>query len=87
MQALADAEQELYFTRLQIAEFLEFPVNPGNVDETGQCAEGILMIDAKAIYDSMDGASGPLAVEEKRTAIEMMGIQGDSTVVSRGSKP
>ena len=35
---------------------------------------GVLVIDAKAIYDSMYGASGPLAMEEKRTAIEMMGI-------------
>ena len=34
-----------------------------------------LVIDATAIYDSMYVASGPRAVEEKRTAIEMMGIQ------------
>ena len=35
----------------------------------------VLVIDAKAIYDSMYGASGLVAMEEKRTAIEMMGIQ------------
>ena len=33
------------------------------------------MRDAKAIYDSMYGASGPLAMEEKRTASEMMGTK------------
>ena len=75
VQALADAEQELYFTRLQLAEFLGYPVNLNNVDEIVQRVDGILVIDAKAIYDSMYGASGPLAMEEKRTAIEMMGIQ------------
>ena len=32
-------------------------------------------MDAKAINDSMYGASGPLAMVEKRTAIEMVGIQ------------
>ena len=76
VQALADAEQVLYFTRFRLAEFLGFPVCLDDVDETVQCVEGILVIDdAKAIYDSMCGASGPLAMEEKRTAIEMMGIE------------
>ena len=75
MRALVDAEQELYFTRLQLAEFMGFPVSPDNVDETVQRIGGIREIDAKAIYDSMYVASGPLAMEEKRTAIEMMGIQ------------
>ena len=65
VQALADAEQELYFTRLQMTEFLGFLVNLGNVDETVQRVDGVLGIDAKAIYDSMCGASGPLAMEEK----------------------
>ena len=79
MQALADAEQELYFTRLQLAEFLGFTVNLSNVDETAQRVDGVLVIDAKAIYDWMYGASGLLAMEEKRTAIEMMGIQEGMT--------
>ena len=58
-----------------MAEFLGFPVNLGNVDETVQRVDGVLVIAAKAIYDSMYGASGPLAMEVKRTAIDMMGIQ------------
>ena len=45
------------------------------VDETVHRVEGVLVIDAKAIYDSMYGASGPVAMEEKRTAVEMMEIQ------------
>ena len=64
MQALADAERELYFTRLQLAKFLGFLVNLGNVDETVQRVGGVLVTDAKAIDDSMYGASGPLAMEE-----------------------
>ena len=39
-------------------------VNLGNVDETVQRVDGVLVIDAKAIYDSMCGASGPQAMEE-----------------------
>ena len=66
--------EEKNFTRLQMAKFLAFLVNLGNVDESVQCDDGV-SIDAKAINDSMYGASGRLAMEEKRTAIEMMGIQ------------
>ena len=47
----------------------------GNVDETVQRVDGVLLIGAKAICDSMYGASGPLAFGGKWTAIEMMGIQ------------
>ena len=36
---------------------------------------GVIAADAKSIYDSMRGASGPLEITEKRTAIEMVGIQ------------
>ena len=75
MQALADAEPEFSFTRLLMAEFLGFLVNLGFVDERVQRVDGVLVIDAKAIYDSMFGASGFLAMEEKMTAIEMTEIQ------------
>ena len=75
LQAPADVEQELYFARLQLAKFLGYLLNLGNVAETVQRVDGVLVIDAKAIYDSMSGAPGLLAMEEKRTAIEMMGIQ------------
>ena len=34
-----------------------------------------MAIDAKSIYDAMFGASGPLELAEKRTAIEMVGVQ------------
>ena len=37
----------------------------GSVGETVQRVDGVLVKDAKAIYDSMYGASGPLAMEEK----------------------
>ena len=58
-----------------MAEFLGFLVNLGNVDETVQRVDGVLVIDAQAICDSMYGASGPQAKEKKRTAVEVMGIQ------------
>ena len=75
VQALADAEQELFFTRLQLAEFLGYPVCLDNVAETVKRVPGVLVVDAKSIYDNMYGAAGPLGMEEKRTAIEMLGIQ------------
>ena len=75
MQALTDAKQELFFTRFQLAEFMGSSVSLDNDDETALRVEGIVVIDAKAIYDSMYGASGPQAMEEKRTVIEVIGIQ------------
>ena len=75
VQALADAEQELLFTRLQLAEFLGYPLCRDNVSETVKQVLGVLVVDAKSIYDNMYGAAGPLGMEEKRTAIEMLGIQ------------
>ena len=75
VQPMADAEQESNITRLQMAEFPGFLMNLGNVDDTVQRVNGVLVIDAKAICDSMNGASGPQAMEEKGTAIEIMGVQ------------
>ena len=51
-------------------------MNIDNFEETVQRVEGILVIGPIAIYDSMYGAPGPPALEEKQTAIEMMGDQG-----------
>ena len=72
--------------------FLDLLVNLGNFDETVQRVDGVVVIDATSIYDSMYGASGPPAMEEKRTDIETMGIQArnettdcDCTMVSRRS--
>ena len=69
VQALADAEQELYFTRLQLQNVWGLPASLDNVDETVQRVEGVLVMDAKAIYDSIYGASGPLAMEKKTDSL------------------
>ena len=58
VQELADAEQGVYSTRLHMGEFLGFVVNRGNVDETVQRVGGVLVIDAKATHDLVQGASG-----------------------------
>ena len=58
-----------------MAKFPGFLVNLGNIGEAVQRVDGVLVIDANVIYASVCGASGPLAMEEKWTAIEMMGIQ------------
>ena len=61
--------------RLQLAEFMGYPMCRDNVSETVKRVTGVLVVDAKSIYDNMYGAAGPLGMEEKRTAIEMLGIQ------------
>ena len=48
-----------------MAEFLGFLVNLGDVDETVKRVDGVLVIDAKAISESMFGALGPFAMEGK----------------------
>ena len=53
VHTLADAEQELYFTKLQVAQLFGFPVNMSNVDETVHRVDGVLVIDVMSIYCSM----------------------------------
>ena len=43
--------------------------------ERAQRVGGVLVIDAEAIFGSMYGAAGPPAMEERQTAIELLGIQ------------
>ena len=74
VQALADANKKLYFPRLQLAEFLGYPVNLSNDNEIDHQVDCVWLINAREIYDSMYGASGKLAMGEKRTAIEIKKI-------------
>ena len=73
---MANAEQDLYFNRLMWEE-----VGLGRHLDLNEPANDVLqvpaviIIDAKSIYDAMHGASGPLEMSEKRTCIEMVGIQ------------
>ena len=73
---MVHADQDLYFNRLMWAEVgfgrrldLNEPLNAVLQVHTA------IILDAKPIYDAMHGASGPLEMSEKRTCIEMMGIQ------------
>ena len=85
VQALDDAEST------SNGRISRFPASLDKVDETVQRVEGVLVIDAKSIYDSMYGASGPSAMEENRTAVEMMeiqeGMRRQNEIVSWRSKP
>jgi len=76
VQALANAEQELYYARLAWSEVgLGLLIDPLAPLKSVLQVPGIIAIDAKSIYDAMHGASGPLELNEKRSAIEMVGIQ------------
>ena len=76
VQEMAHAAQDLYFTRRMWAE-----VGLGRRLDLHEPLKDVLqvpaviIIDAKSIYDAMHGSSGPLEMSEKRTCIEMMGIQ------------
>ena len=68
VQEMANAEQDLYFNRLMWAD-----VGLGRRLDLSEPTTDVLqvpafiLIDAKSIYDSMHGASGPLEMSEKRT--------------------
>ena len=66
VQAQTDAEQELLFTRLQLAEFLGYPLRRDDVMETVKRVPGVPVVNAESIYDNMYGAAGPLGMEENR---------------------
>ena len=76
VQAPANAEQELFFARLAWSEIGEGRlIDAADPVPAVRTVRGVIAVDAKSIYDSMHGASGPLEITEKRTAIEMVGIQ------------
>ena len=75
VQALADAEQDLCITGLPFAEFLQCALNISDVNEAVQLVSGTLVVNATTVFECIHGASGPQVMEEKRTAIEMLGTQ------------
>ena len=58
-QALAEAEQELMFMRTQWREILGDDVNLADRAETAKKVRGVLVTDAKALYDSVQQGNLP----------------------------
>ena len=77
VQALAETEQELMYLRVQWREMLGYPVDLNQADKSAAKVKGVLVVDAKALYDAATGGeiqSAGLNMKEKYTALELMGI-------------
>ncbi|CAE7345527.1 GIP [Symbiodinium sp. KB8] len=76
-QALSDAEQELMFTRLQWRELQGDTINLSKSFESTRKTAGYLVIDAKAVYDTlMKGqiASAGYSLRDKYSALELQAL-------------
>ena len=73
-QALAEAEQELMFLRLQWWEMLGNPVNLADPENSAKNVPGILVIDAKALYDAAQTDTSSYNIKEKYTALEVLAM-------------
>jgi hypothetical protein len=72
LQALANAEDELHLVRASWAELNGEPFEAARADEIVKTVPGIVIIDAKSIYDTLTSRNQPLQLQEKRTALELL---------------
>jgi hypothetical protein len=72
MQALANAEDQLHLCRLAWAEFSGEHVDLNEIDAVLRDRPGVVIIDAKSIYDALTSQNQPLQLAEKRTALELL---------------
>ena len=85
VQALANAEQECHFLRLQWAEIgLGIIIDTDKVKHLEHVAAAII-IDAKSIYDAMHGAQGPLELQEANSSRVMRRTTMCQTRICRGA--
>ena len=76
-QALSEAEQEMMYIRTQWREMLGDEVNLRDAEVIAAKTTGVLVTDAKALYDAASGGllqSSGFSMREKYTALELLGI-------------
>eukprot|EP00435_Cladocopium_sp_Y103_P068282 s815_g31.t1 len=76
-QALAEAEQELMYLRVQWWEMLGNRIDLTKAEDAAKNVKGIMVVDAKALYDAAKNGeiqSAGLNLKEKYTALELMAI-------------
>ena len=74
-QALAECEAELFLVRALWQELLGEDLDLSNPSTTAKKTAGILVIDAKALFDMLKQEDVPnLSAKEKHTALEVMGL-------------
>ena len=72
IQALSNAEDELHLTRAAWKEMNGLGFDLASTDAEVKQVPGIVIIDAKAIYDTLNSQNQPLQLAEKRTALELL---------------
>ena len=74
-QALAECEAELFLVRALWQELLGADLDLRNPWNTSKLTPGVLVIDAKALYDTLKQQDVPnLSSKEKHTALEVLGL-------------
>eukprot|EP00435_Cladocopium_sp_Y103_P011911 s1821_g3.t1 len=73
-QALAEAEQELMYLRLEWWEMLGHSINLQDPETAAKNVQGILVIDAKALFDAAQADTTSYNVKEKYTALEVLAM-------------
>ncbi|CAJ1424602.1 unnamed protein product, partial [Effrenium voratum] len=76
-QALAETEQEVMFIRTQWSEMSGFPVDLAKPEECTKKTKGVLVVDAKALYDAASNGetqTSAFSMREKYTALELLGL-------------
>jgi len=71
VQNLSNTEDELHLVRAAWHEISGGTVNVGEPDETVKQVPGIVIVDAKSIYDTLTSRNQPLQLGEKHTALEL----------------
>ena len=72
-QELRNMEDEMYFVRLQWAEFSGQLIDLRNAETHVRSIPRLAVIEAKSIYDVINSNNQVQGLTEKRTAVELMG--------------
>ena len=88
VQAFSEGEQELMWCRLQWSEMLGNVVDLAQPQEAVKMVKGILVTDAKSLYDSVtkgDAATSGMGLSDKYSALEHSGGPDGDPVGSQRS--
>eukprot|EP00439_Symbiodinium_sp_Y106_P058651 s5262_g8.t1 len=73
-QALADAEQELFYSRLSWREMIGDEIKGTLPEEVSRRVPGYLVVDAKAMYDSLSKGVLVASQKDKYTGLELFAL-------------
>ncbi|CAE7219859.1 RE1 [Symbiodinium sp. KB8] len=73
-QALADTEQELFYARLEWREMQGDIVNPLHSEDISAKVSGYLIVDAKAMFDTLSKGVFVASQRDKYTGLELLAV-------------